>query len=77
VSTPGLVYFEVSAAAMKRLDAYEDDFYVRVPVTVEVEGGGEMEAEVYLMAREYRYMVLEETWESTKHQDPSTKETKH
>jgi gamma-glutamylcyclotransferase (GGCT)/AIG2-like uncharacterized protein YtfP len=62
VSTPGLLYLNVSAEAIKRLDAYEDDFYVRVPVTVEAEGEGEMEAEVYLMAQEYRFMALPERW---------------
>ncbi len=63
VSTPGLLYLNVSPEAMARLDAYEDDFYLRVPLTVEVEDGGTMEAQVYLMAPDRRENVLPERWD--------------
>ena len=62
VRTPGLVYMDVSPEAMVRLDAYEDDFYVRIPVTVELEDGEALEAQVYLISPEHRFMVLPERW---------------
>jgi gamma-glutamylcyclotransferase (GGCT)/AIG2-like uncharacterized protein YtfP len=62
ISTPGLLYLDVSPEAMRRLDAYEDDFYVRVEVRVELEDGGTLPAQVYLMSPEHRFMVLPERW---------------
>ncbi len=62
VETPGLLYRKVSPEAMVRLDAYEDDFYVRIPVTVELDEGGTEEAQVYLIAPEHRFMVEPERW---------------
>jgi gamma-glutamylcyclotransferase (GGCT)/AIG2-like uncharacterized protein YtfP len=62
VTTPGLLYLNVSPEAMARLDTYEDDFYTRVPVTVELENGETMTAQVYLMSPEYRLIVLPERW---------------
>ncbi len=61
--TPGLVYFDVSAAAMARLDAYEDDFYERLPVPVVLEDGSKLVPDVYLMLPAYPDMVLSERWE--------------
>ena len=61
--TRGLVYLDVSDAALARLDAYEGECYVRVPVAAEGEDGGVIGAEVYLMRSEYRWMVLPERWE--------------
>jgi gamma-glutamylcyclotransferase (GGCT)/AIG2-like uncharacterized protein YtfP len=63
IITPGLVYLNVSPEAMVRLDAYEDDFYDRIPVTVELENGQTMEAQVYLISPEHRFMVLPERWQ--------------
>ncbi len=59
---PGLVYFDVSPEAMARLDAYEDDFYVRIPATVTLRDGGSVHAQVYLMAHESRNLVESEKW---------------
>jgi gamma-glutamylcyclotransferase (GGCT)/AIG2-like uncharacterized protein YtfP len=61
--TPGLLYREVSTEALARLDAYEDDFYLRVPREVVTESGGRVMAEVYLVAPEHRGVVLEQRWE--------------
>lgn len=60
--TPGLIYYDVSAAAMARLDAYEDDFYRRVSVAVHCRDGAAVEAQVYLMAEAERRIVLPERW---------------
>jgi gamma-glutamylcyclotransferase (GGCT)/AIG2-like uncharacterized protein YtfP len=61
-STPGLVYLDVSPEAIVRLDAYEDDFYDRIPVVVELENGDPLEAQVYLISPEHRFMVLPDRW---------------
>ena len=61
--TPGRVYFHVSPAAMARLDAYEDDFYERVPVPVVLEDGSKITADLYLMQPSHRDVVLPERWE--------------
>ncbi len=60
--TTGLVYFDVSAAALARLDAYEDDFYERVPVPVILEDGTTHQAEAYLILAAHRDVVLPEKW---------------
>ena len=60
--TTGLVYFDVSAAALARLDAYEDDFYERVPVPVVLEDGATLIADTYLMRPAHRDVVLPAKW---------------
>ena len=60
--TPGLVYWNVSAEALARLDAYEDDFYGRVAVPVRLEDGSTLTAEVYLILPTHREAVLPEKW---------------
>jgi hypothetical protein len=62
VETPGLLYRNVSPEAMVRLDAYEDDFYVRIPVRVEIEDGSLVPAEAYLISPAHRTFVLPEVW---------------
>jgi gamma-glutamylcyclotransferase (GGCT)/AIG2-like uncharacterized protein YtfP len=59
--TQGLLYRGLDAAAMQRLDDYEDDFYERIAVTVQTAAGDET-AEVYLMAPQHRSHVLPEIW---------------
>lgn len=61
--TPGLVYLNVSAAALARLDEYEDDFYERVPVPVILDDGTSLTADVYLIKSAYRDVVLTKRWE--------------
>ena len=61
-ATPGLLYRGVSTAALARLDAYEDDFYVRVPLILLAESGPET-AEVYLILPEHRSLVRDESWQ--------------
>ena len=62
-STPGLLYGGVSDDAMRRLDEYEDECYVRVPVTVELEDGSRTAAQVYLVQPAYLHLVLPERWQ--------------
>lgn len=62
--TRGLVYLNVSEEAMARLDAYEDDFYERVAVSVVLGDGAILMADTYLMRADYREAVLPERWQA-------------
>lgn len=62
--TEGLLYLNVSREAIDRLDAYEDNFYMRVPVPVLLDDGTALEAEVYVMMPDQRAIVLPERWQS-------------
>lgn len=60
--TRGVVYFDLTPEAVARLDRFEGDFYRRVPVTLKLERGGEIPAEVYAAAREDHPDVSPELW---------------
>jgi gamma-glutamylcyclotransferase (GGCT)/AIG2-like uncharacterized protein YtfP len=60
--TEGLLYLDVSAKAMARLDAYEDDFYTRITSPVELGDGKSVEAQAYLIMPENSSIVLPEQW---------------
>ena len=62
VSAPGLLYWNVSAPAMRRLDEYEGRQYERVTVEVTLEDGSTATAEVYLIHPDHAGDVLEEIW---------------
>lgn len=60
---PGRVFFEVPEAAVARLDAYEDDFYLRSAVFPLAEGLGVVEAEAYLVPPDaVGRLLAEEGW---------------
>ncbi len=61
-SAPGLLYYDVSDAALQQLDEYEDDFYERIEVTVELEDGTRERAQVYLMDSKHQELVLPDRW---------------
>jgi gamma-glutamylcyclotransferase (GGCT)/AIG2-like uncharacterized protein YtfP len=61
-SAPGLLYYNVSDTALRRLDEYEDDFYLRIEVTVELKDGAPERAQVYLMHPAHRDVVLPDRW---------------
>lgn len=46
---PGRVFFDVPGEALRRLDAYEDDFYLREEVHPFVDGLGVVSAQAYLV----------------------------
>jgi gamma-glutamylcyclotransferase (GGCT)/AIG2-like uncharacterized protein YtfP len=46
---PGRVFFDVPEEALRRLDAYEDDFYLREEVLPGIDGGGQVTAHAYLV----------------------------
>jgi gamma-glutamylcyclotransferase (GGCT)/AIG2-like uncharacterized protein YtfP len=55
---PGRVFFDVPEPALRRLDAYEDDFYLRAEVFPEIDGGGRVTAQAYLVASEKADTIL-------------------
>lgn len=62
-SARGLVYFDLDADTFARLDAYEDDFYQRTVLTVELCGSGTAEeAGVYLIQPAFHTIVAPEPW---------------
>jgi len=61
-SAPGLLYYNISPAAMQRLDEYEDDYYERIEVMVELEDGTPERAQTYLMHPAHRDIVLPNRW---------------
>jgi gamma-glutamylcyclotransferase (GGCT)/AIG2-like uncharacterized protein YtfP len=58
----GLLYYDVSAEAMERLDEYEGDLYIRVEAAVETEDGTTVPGQVYLIDPQRREAVLKERW---------------
>jgi gamma-glutamylcyclotransferase (GGCT)/AIG2-like uncharacterized protein YtfP len=59
---PGLVYLDLDAATIARLDRFEDDFYVRQTVTVTCEDGCELAADAYLVPENRRDVLTSEIW---------------
>lgn len=55
---PGRVFFDVPDPALRRLDAYEDDFYLRAEVFPEVDGMGTIAAQAYLVPTERAGEIL-------------------
>lgn len=62
-SARGLVYFDLDDDTLARLDAYEDDFYQRTVLTVELCGSRTAEeAGVYLIQPPFHAIVAPEPW---------------
>lgn len=55
---PGRVYFDVPESALRRLDAYEDEFYLREEVFPEIAGGVQVAAHAYLVPPEKAAAIL-------------------
>lgn len=63
-TTEGVVYQDVSQAQLRRIDAFEDDYYERTPVEVETIADGQViEAQTYIVAPRYRHLVTAEAWD--------------
>ena len=57
------MYFDLDPGTLARLDAYEDDFYQRTVLTVELYGSGTAEeAGVYLIQPAFHFIVAPEPW---------------
>lgn len=59
----GRVYFDLSDAVIRRLDAYEDGFYKRSEIFPVLEDASRVEAQAYLVPEETASTFLsDETW---------------
>lgn len=59
----GILYRELDAGAMARLDVFEDDFYRRETHTVITDTGEAVEAEVYVVPPEHDSLLIPEPWD--------------
>lgn len=55
---PGRIYFDVPEPAIRRLDAYEDEFYMRSEVFPEIAGKEKVAAQAYLVPLEEAARIL-------------------
>lgn len=60
--TEGLLYADLSAPELARLDAFEDDFYHRETVRVNAGPAGVVRAEVYLIPPARRALLEPRPW---------------
>jgi len=60
--TDGVLYENVSASALKDLDAFEDDFYRRETVTVVTGTGIRTDAEVYIVPPAHYQLLIRRNW---------------
>lgn len=59
----GKVFFDLPETALRRLDAYEDSFYMRSGVLPELQSGARVAADAYIVpARDVSLYLSEEGW---------------
>ena len=63
-TVPGLLYLNVDAPSIERLDRFEDDFYRRQTITVTCRDGQELAAEAYIVPQESRHVLTDEIMDS-------------
>ncbi len=61
--TEGILYFNVTAADLCRLDEFEGRYYARKQEPVVVEDGSTFAAQVYIFKDRYRHLVSEIEWD--------------
>jgi gamma-glutamylcyclotransferase (GGCT)/AIG2-like uncharacterized protein YtfP len=59
---PGLLYHDVDPASLARLDAFEEDFYLRQSITVTCEDGRALAAQAYVVPENRRDVLTKEIW---------------
>ena len=60
----GLVFLSgLEAAHFQKLDAFEDDFYVRITVEVELASGERLPAQSYALSERYLSLVIDSPWD--------------
>lgn len=62
LSVPGLLYFDVEAASLSRLDRFEGDDYCRISVEVTISNGQTIVADTYVIPSEHRHLLTDEPW---------------
>ncbi len=61
--TPGIVYSGIGRPMLRKLDAYESDFYERRRVQVRVSAGSMVPAWVYSIRPRYRNCLSRDKWD--------------
>lgn len=61
-SVDGLLFINIDAQTLNKLDAFEDDFYRREPVTVITAAGTEWPAQAYIVEESAYDLLLPEAW---------------
>ncbi len=59
----GVVYLDVDARSLARLDRFEDDFYERRTLAIECEDGICRQAEAYVVPLKNRKLLTGEAWD--------------
>jgi len=62
-SVEGVIYFNVTAQDIKRLDKFEGRYYRKVPVTVISDTGHLHKARAYLFVRHKRNLLAHKPWD--------------
>lgn len=60
--TSGILYHRIDEDAWRRLDSFEDDFYDRVSVKIELPDGSTCTAFTYVLTEGFRYLSLDASW---------------
>lgn len=63
-TTVGVLYLNVSAAAIGRLDAFEGTFYKRTVVVVKTSEGVDVTAFAYVVAADHRHELEDTLWDA-------------
>jgi gamma-glutamylcyclotransferase (GGCT)/AIG2-like uncharacterized protein YtfP len=61
--TRGILYFHVDPDSVKRLDDFEGEWYVRIPVKISTDAGRLLRAESYAFKEKYRNLLSSEGWD--------------
>jgi gamma-glutamylcyclotransferase (GGCT)/AIG2-like uncharacterized protein YtfP len=61
--TNGIIYLDVDALSLKRLDEFEGEMYERVSVQAETDQGESFTAETYVIKHEHRGLLSSEPWD--------------
>jgi gamma-glutamylcyclotransferase (GGCT)/AIG2-like uncharacterized protein YtfP len=59
----GVLYLSVDPGSVKRLDAFEGDWYVRTPVKIRISAGQIVPGETYVFKEEHRHLLSSEGWD--------------
>ena len=58
----GVMYLDVDDESLARLDRFEDDFYLRLPIAVACDDGQRRDAQAYVVPAEQRDVLTAEPW---------------
>jgi len=58
----GLVYLDVDAASIARLDRFESDFYARLSLPIHCADGQQRDADAYTVPAQNRHVLTTEAW---------------